>query len=67
MFLFEVDFALKIRNNVCLLFLELKLNTKQGTAKVIHKMYKENTERRNEEKMKAEVEENIFEIRVIRF
>ena len=30
---FEVDFILKIKNNICLLFLQLTLNTKQGTAK----------------------------------
>ena len=30
---FEVDFVLKIKNNICLLFLQLTLNTKQGTAK----------------------------------
>ena len=30
---FEVDFVLKIKNNICLLFLQLTLNTKQGTVK----------------------------------
>ena len=29
---FEVDFVLKIEDNVCFLFLEFKLNTKEGTA-----------------------------------
>ena len=33
MFIFEVDFTLKIEDTVCLLFLELQLNTKQGPAK----------------------------------
>ena len=32
LFVFEVDFALKIEDNVCFLFLEFKLNTKEGTA-----------------------------------
>ena len=33
LFIFEVDFTLKIEDTVCLLFLELQLNTKQGPAK----------------------------------
>ena len=32
LFVFEVDFVLKIEDNVCFLLLEFKLHTKEGTA-----------------------------------